>query len=185
MSSTMLSPSTLQRLAMDIAIPILSDGTRARAYVTLETHGPDHRPTEPCRHVDRWRVVLGLDFGRHDSAPVGPALTRPQDANAFARLLNGQGRPDAADAPIPAGVPDIAPEGVTERSLDNVTTADPVTASPRSPAVQAARCAACGKALPPSWQHRRTCSDRCRVRLWRHEQLTDQEQLSFDLGAAR
>ena len=178
------SPSSVQGIA-DIAISVLPDGTHARAYVTLETHGPDHRPTEPCRHVDRWRVVFGLDFGRHDSAPVGPAFTRSEDATVFARLLNGQGRLDVADAAGTAGVTDGAPEGVTERIPDQNTTAEPVTASPGPLAVQGARCAACGRALPPSSQHRRTCSDRCRVRRWRRAQVTDPHQLSLDFEAAR
>jgi predicted nucleic acid-binding Zn ribbon protein len=184
MSSTVLWPSKLQGFAADIAVPVLPDGTRARAYVTLETHGPDHRSTEPCRHLDRWRVVFGLDYGRHDSEPMGPAFPRPEDAGVFARLLNGQRLLDAADARVPAQDPEGAPEGVTEPIPDHGTATEPVTASPRPTAPEAACCAACGKALPPSSQHRRTCSDRCRVQLWRRGRVTDSRQLSFDLEAA-
>jgi hypothetical protein len=88
--------------AADIAIPVLPDGSAARPYVTLETHGPDHGPTAPCRHLDRWRVVFGLDHGRRDSAPVGPVFARPEEASAFARLLNRRLDGEAVEA---AGVP--------------------------------------------------------------------------------
>ena len=165
--------------AADIAIPVLPDGSSARAYVTLETHGPEHGPTAPCRHVDRWRVVFGLDYGRRDSAPIGPAFTRPEDAGAFARLLNrrpGGGAVEAAAVPLAQ-----AAEGVTRGVPPDHTTEGHVTPSPGPAAGQEGSCAVCGTPLRPTAQHRRTCSARCRQRLRRGRE-SGGLQLTLDLS---
>jgi hypothetical protein len=171
----------LRAIAAAIEVPVLGDGSRGRAYLTHVTDGPDHSPTEICSHVGRWRVVFGLDYGRHDSAPVGPAIERPADAAALARVLNGDAAPlDAADTAIVAAV-DGDREGVTAGRLDYDATTAPVTASRLIVAAQEGTCAACRRALPPAARHRRTCSDRCRMAESRRRHRVDGGQLTLEL----
>ncbi len=153
--------SRLARLAAGITIPLLPDGSRARAYVTVTASGPDHAPTAPCHHVDEYRVVFGLDYGRRDSAPVGPAFRRAAEACALARLLNRQ--PGAQlDAEATLG----ARSKVFHADLPPTDTAEPPAPPPAWPEqAQAARCevcAACGEPLPSGRADRRYCSPRCR-----------------------
>jgi hypothetical protein len=170
---------TSRQSAADIAIPVLPDGSFARAYVTLETHGPDHGPTAPCRHVDRWRVVFGLDHGRRDSAPVGPAFAQPEEASAFARLLNG--RPDGGAVEAAGVASDQAAGGVTRGVPADHTTEGHVAPSPGPAAGQEGPCAVCGTPLRPTAQHRRTCSARGRQRL-RRGRWSGALQLTLDLS---
>jgi predicted nucleic acid-binding Zn ribbon protein len=177
----MTAQRDLPAIAAATEVPTLPDGTRARAYLIRETRGPDHAPTKPCRHVDRWRVVFGLDYGRRDSAPVGPAFDRPADAAALARHLNRDAAPPDASAAAIATAHDDVREGVTGGRLGRDATAAPVTASPVPAAAQEGTCVVCQRPLPPSAQRRRTCSDRCRMALSRRYRRVDGGQLTLEL----
>ena len=112
----------------------------------------------------RWVVVFGLDGGRRDSAPVGPAFVDAADAAALARRLNAG--PDHPTATIePPADEDAGVTAVSDLVIHMAAGAVTPSAGPsRAPAT---RCVACGAQLPESRQARRTCSGRCRVAAWR------------------
>lgn len=177
-------PLDVARMAAESPIPVQSDGSPARACVSLQTDGPDHPAMAPCYHRDRWVVVFGVDYGRGDSAPVGPVFDRPEAAGAFARRLNGEGRIERATPTSTTDVSAEAPASVTAGPRAQDTTQDRVTTSTGSVCRSGASCAACGAPLPPSSHHRRCCSARCRQRLSRRGGRTAIQQLSLHLDGA-
>lgn len=186
--------------------PLQSDGTPARAHVVAQRVGPAHRPANRCQHTTTFHVVYALDYGLRDSDPVGPVFSRPEEAAAFCRTLNGEeprgagARPSAsAVRRAPAPAPDREPEGspaagpspampaTTEKvlhqdGLANETATDPVTASWPVLASPGGSCIVCGTPLPVSRQHRRTCSTRCRVRASRLRRAEGGHEVSRPAG---
>lgn len=154
-----LSVNAVRRQASEIAVP-LDHGARARAYVRLFTEGPDHAPVAPCTHRDTWRVVFGMDAGRLDSDPVGPAFTRSADACALARLLNGEEPATEAPGHVASRYTSTAVAADTgEGAIDAPRTGNPGPAR---------RCVVCDSPLPADARSdATTCGGACRVRLHR------------------
>lgn len=79
----------LAALAATLPTPVDPRFGVCRAYVTIERSGPDHGQYEPCRHVDRYRVIWALDGGRRQE-PTGPAFEKGRDALRLCAILNGE-----------------------------------------------------------------------------------------------
>ena len=170
-----LPSAPLDLAALAAAVPVPADppwSGRAHAYVAEVRVGDAW-----C-----WRVVFGLDAGRRDSTPVGPAFADSADASALARRLN-------ADADHPERAikrPSVEGAGVTPASGLGIPPAGgPVTAAPGPTRFPGGRCAVCAAQLPESRQARRTCSGRCRVAAWRRRRRTGPARDPDTSGIAR